>query len=177
MTVRLRSVTLLAALVFAGGCATMPEPATSPLRSPASTPASAPAVTAPPEVSPEVPRAAAIRDWERRTGDLFKRSAHALQQISQATDAGDESAVRSGCQQLHDVNAVELQHLLPTPDPELTAGLQRMIDDMNVATHACLRFVIARQSDDTITYQDYLARAVDHLQQAKSIVDADLREG
>lgn len=48
-----------------------------------------------------------------------------------------------------------------------------MIDDMNVATHACLRFVIARQSDDTITYQDYLARAVDHLQQAKSIVDAD----
>lgn len=52
-----------------------------------------------------------------------------------------------------------------------------MIDDMNVATHACLRFVIARQSDDTITYQDYLARAVDHLQQAKSIVDADLREG
>jgi hypothetical protein len=121
--------------------------------------------------------AAAIREWESTTGDLFKRSAHALKQVSEASDSGDEAAVRSGCRQLHDANAVELQRLLPTPDPELTAELQRMIDDMNVATHACLRFVIARQPGDSTAYQDYLARAVDHLQQAKVILDADLRKG
>ena len=72
-------------------------------------------------------------------------------------------------------NAIGLQRDLPTPDPELTAELQRMIDDMNVATHACLRFVLARNPNDAIVYQDYLARAVDHLDRAKLLLDADLR--
>lgn len=121
--------------------------------------------------------AADIREWEARTGDLFKRSALALKQVSDASEAGDEAAVRSGCVQLHDANAVQLQRLLPTPDPELTAELQRMIDDMNVATHACVRFVIARRPGDRATYQDYLSRAIDHLQQAKVVLDADLRRG
>lgn len=168
-----RHVLLLVALVLTGSCAKANEPATqsAPTRtSPTSTPATTSAASTP-------TMADAIRAWEARTGDLFKRSGRALQQVSEASDANDETAVRSGCQQLHDINAVELQRLLPTPDPELTAELQRMIDDMNVATHACLRFVIARQPDDTITYQDYLARAVEHLQSAKVILDSDLRPG
>lgn len=168
MTRRTRPALLVAILALACGCAR-----TTP---PANPPPPAPAVTAT-ATAPPPSMADATRTWEARTGDLFKRSGRALQQVSDATDADDEAAVRSGCQQLHDINAVELQRLLPTPDPELTAELQRMIDDMNVATHACLRFVIARQPDDTLTYQDYLTRAVDHLHQAKVILDADLRPG
>lgn len=174
-----RSFSVVLAVLVAAACSTTQQPTgerpagpgawpASVVSTPESTPASVPAST---------PEAAAIRDWEARTGDLFKRSAHALHQVSEASDAGDEAAVRSGCQQLHDANAVELQRLLPTPDPDLTAQLQRMIDDMNVATHACVRFVIARQPADSTNYQDYLARAVDHLQQAKAILDADLRRG
>ena len=163
---------VLAVAVLVTGCATDHErggPA------PVSTTwAAGPSATADP--APQS-LAAAIRVWEAGTGDLFKRSARALQQVSEASDAGDEAAVRAGCTQLHDTNAVQLQRLLPTPDPELTAELQRMIDDMNVATHACLRFVIARQDGDSATYQQYLARAVDHLQQAKIILDSDLRRG
>lgn len=170
MTAGLRSTVLALSLILTSGCA--PAPVTS-------APVTFAPVTSAPAVPPSIssPLVLAIREWEARTGDLFKRSARALQQISSATDDGDEASVRSGCQRLHDINTVELQRLLPTPDPALTAELQRMIDDMNIATHACVRFVIARQPGDSSIYQDYLARAVDHLQQAKVILDADLRTG
>ena len=49
-----------------------------------------------------------------------------------------------------------------------------MIDDINTATHACLRFVIAREDADATNYRDYLARAVEHLHRAKEFLDADL---
>jgi hypothetical protein len=170
MTTRSFSVAL--AVLLVAGCSTANEPAGE---RPAGSGASSASVMSTPAPTPApTPMAAAIREWEARTGDLFTRSAHALHQVSEASDAGDEAAVRSGCQQLHVANAVQLQRLLPTPDPELTAELQRMIDDMNAATHACLRFVIARQSADSMNYQDYLTRAVEHLQQAKAILDADL---
>jgi hypothetical protein len=120
---------------------------------------------------------AAMREWEVAAGDHFKESARALQRVSEASGAGDEAGVRTGCETLHDTNALGLQQHLPTPDPDLTAQLQKMIDDMNTATHACLRFILARQPQDASNYQDYLARAVDHLQSAKAILDADLRPG
>ena len=116
--------------------------------------------------------AAAVRDWEAVAGEHFSQSARALEQVSAA---GDDAAVRSGCAILHDANAIGLQNDLPTPDPALTAELQRMIDDMNTATHACLRFVDGHAEAEAATYRDYLGRAVEHLQRAKVILDEDLR--
>jgi hypothetical protein len=43
---------------------------------------------------------------------------------------------------------------------------------MNVATHACLRFALGRDPTDADNYQEYLARAVEHLQRAKAILTA-----
>lgn len=111
-------------------------------------------------------------EWEALAGGHFTESARALEQVS---SAADDSVIRSGCALLHDANAVGLQDDLPTPDPALTAELQRMIDDMNSATHACLRFVDDHAGTDASTYQDYLARAVAHLQRAKVILNEDLR--
>lgn len=169
MAGRMCSAVLTVILVMSGCTSEREHTASAPVSS------SAPTTATPGPAQQSL--AAAIRQWEDRTGDLFTRSAQALKQISEASDDGDEAAVRSGCRQLHDANAVRLQRLLPTPDPELTAELQRMIDDMNIATHACLRFVISRESHDSANYQDYLARAVEHLQRAKVILDADLRQG
>ena len=139
---------------------------------------SAPAV---PLTTPSVPKTpspnAAMRDWEAGARNHFKESAQALQHIWDGSETGDEAAVRSGCEQLHDTNIIGLQQHLPTPDKGLTAELQRMIDDINVATRACLRFIIGRQHADAANYQDYLSRAVDHLHRAKAILDADLRPG
>lgn len=114
----------------------------------------------------------AIRDWEAVAGDHFTQSGAALQKVSEASSAEDEAGLRSGCQQLHDANSIGLQDDLPTPDRELTSELQQMIDDMNIATHACLRFALARNPVDADTYQEYLGRAVEHLQSAKIILDA-----
>ncbi|TGD89723.1 hypothetical protein BayCH28_03750 [Mycolicibacterium sp. CH28] len=116
----------------------------------------------------------AMWGWELRAGDHFKESARALEQVSAAVDANDQAAVRTGCQRLHDTNAIGLQADLPTPDPVLTAELQRMIDDINTAAHACLRFTDTRHPEDATTYQEYLTRAIDHLTTAKQILNEDL---
>lgn len=115
----------------------------------------------------------AVRQWESLAAEHFTASSQALQQVSEASSAEDAEALGAGCRKLHDANTVGLQHDLPTPDPALTAELQRMIDDINTATHACVRFVLAREEIDVSTYQDYLARAIDHLHRAKAILDDD----
>lgn len=169
VTKRRLAVALIA--VAAVGCAPPdPKPA------PTTDPPSAADVTPPPQTpAPPSDLTAAMREWEAVAGENFTRSARALRKVTESTDTGDEAGVRNGCQELHDANAVDLQADLPTPDPELTAELQRMIDDMNVATHACLRFVLARNPADATVYQDYLARAVDHLDRAKVILEEDRR--
>ena len=70
--------------------------------------------------------AVAMREWQSRAGDHFKETAKALDQVSQGSEHDNTAAVRAGCQRLHDTNAIGLQADLPTPDPALTAELQRM---------------------------------------------------
>lgn len=135
-------------------------PVSETIRSPAASPTRSPS------------RAEAIREWEAIAREHFKESATALQDVTAASSAEDEEALRSGCQRLHDTNSTGLQRDLPTPDPLLTAELQRMIDDMNVATHACLRFALGRKPVDADNYREYLARAVEHLYRAKAILTA-----
>jgi hypothetical protein len=148
-------------------------------RHPADAPEPVPSPAAPSSTTRTSPSALAVvmREWEARAGDHFKESARALDQVSQAADRGDEASVRAGCQRLHDTNAIGLQADLPTPDPALTAELQRMIDDVNIAAHACLRFADSRNEDDATTYQTYLTRAIDHLSTAKQILNEDLGKG
>ena len=148
-------------------CAACSSPAPRPVAGPA-----APATTSPVTPTSEAQPASPIRQWEARAGDHFRQSARALEQVSQASLAEDESGLWSGCQQLHDTNSIGLQSDLPTPDARLTAELQRMIDDMNIATHACLRFVLGRDPVDVTNYQEYLSRAVEHLRQAKRILSS-----
>ncbi|HTY28899.1 MAG TPA: hypothetical protein VMD51_12290 [Mycobacterium sp.] len=148
-------------------------------RHPAGTPEPVSSTPAAPRTTQTSPSAltVAMREWESRAGDHFTESARALDQVSQAAERGEVAGVRMGCQRLHDTNAVGLQADLPTPDPALTAELQRMIDDVNTAAHACLRFADSRNDDDATTYQTYLARAIDHLTAAKQILNEDLGKG
>ena len=163
-------VTLAAAVLTVPGCSERHA-------GPAATVTPDPTVIAPSTTEPTpttTSLATALRQWESAAGEHFAESGKALQQVTEASAANDEAALRSGCQQLHDANTVGLQRDLPTPDPRLTAELQRMLDDINTATHACVRFVLAREEVDAATYRDYLARAVEHLHRAKGILDADL---
>ena len=121
---------------------------------PSTTPADeTPLTTATTTTSAAPTLAEAMRQWESVAGDHFTESGTALQQVSEASSAGDEEALRSACTKLHDTNTVGLQRDLPTPDPRLTDELQRMIDDINTATHACLRFALAREDVDAQNYR------------------------
>jgi hypothetical protein len=154
-----------------GNPTTSEPPVAGPSTAASITASTTPQRTTPPSTPPSS-RAEAIREWEGIAREHFKESATALEQVSQASAAEDEAGLRAGCQRLHDTNAIGLQEDLPTPDPQLTAEVQRMIDDMNVATHACLRFALGRDPTDADNYQEYLARAVEHLQRAKAILTA-----
>lgn len=122
--------------------------------------------------TPPASLATEIEDWKARAGDHFTASGTALEEVSRASAAEDESGLWSGCQRLHDATSIGLQDDLPTPDATLTAELQKMIDDMNNATHACLRFVLNRQPVESDNYREYLARAIEHLQRAKIVLSA-----
>lgn len=115
-----------------------------------------------------------LRQWETVAGDHFTESSRALREVAEASAGEDEAALTGGCTRLHDTNTVGLQRDLPTPDRKLTEELQRMIDDINTATHACLRFVTSRADTDAANYREYLARAVEHLNRAKEVLDAGL---
>lgn len=168
LTIMLGGCTVGPPVTGSGTRASVPDqPASDTSRQTPSTPTPTP--------TPTPSLAAAVRAWEAIAGDHFTRSARALEKISAAAGAGDDSAVRAGCSDLHDTNTIGLQGHLPTPDPALTAELQRMIDDVNIATHACLRFADGRDLAEAITYQEYLRRAVEHLHRAKGILEADLR--
>lgn len=158
----------LVATLSLSACSTQP---TAPTATPSAEPAPPGATTSAPA---PVSLADATREWKARAGEHFTASGKALQQVSEASAAGDEAALRAGCTQLHDTNTLGLQRDLPTPDPLLTDELQRMIDDINTATHACLRFVLNRDDADAANYREYLGRAVKHLNRAKEFLDADL---
>lgn len=169
---------LPAALVVAAcaACAVRPEAAPAPPQSEASAPAAAPQseTTAPSPTTPPAPTSATgeLREWKARAAEHFTASAQALEQVSRAAEAEDEAGLLSGCQQLHDANSTGLQQDLPTPDRRLTAELQQMIDDMNTATHSCLRFALSRKPAEADNYREYLARAMAHLQRAKATLNA-----
>lgn len=148
-------------------CAACAAPATRVPVSPAGPGDIATGTASPAPTSPAVP---AIQQWEALAGEHFRQSALALGQVSAASAGEDESGLWSGCRLLHDTNSIGLQSDLPSPDPGLTAELQRMIDDMNTATHACLRFVLGRDPADAANYREYLDRAVEHLRRAKLIL-------
>jgi len=164
-------LTIVLAPAACAGCAAGPR-AGVPQAGPESGAASNTSTTAA-STGPDGPSLAAeIREWKLRAGDHFSASGDALEQVSRASAAEDEAGMWSGCQRLHDANSIGLQDDLPTPDPRLTDELQKMIDDMNIATHACLRFVLGRKPGEADVYQDYLARAIEHLQRAKVVLRA-----
>ncbi len=161
---------VMAALV--AGCAAGGDSSSTPSSVVGGAPISETVGTPAPSSTQPPSQAEAIREWEAIAREHFTESATALQDVSEASSAEDEEALRSGCQRLHDTNSIGLQGDLPTPDPQLTAELQRMINDMNVATHACLRFALGRKPADADNYREFLARAVEHLYRAKAILTA-----
>ena len=154
-----------------GNPTTPVPPSAGPSTAATVTASTTPQSTTTPSSSPTSP-AEAIREWEGIAREHFKESATALEQVSEASAGEDEAGLRAGCQRLHDTNSIGLQEDLPTPDQQLTAEVQRMIDDMNVATHACLRFALGRDPTDAGNYQQYLGRAVEHLLRARAILTA-----
>lgn len=118
--------------------------------------------------------AAEIRDWWATAHEPFTELQESLNDLRRAVDSVDESAVVDACQQLHDTADVELQSLLPTPDPALTSEIRAATTDAHTGAHMCLAAVGGSVNSYVGEFMSNLDQADRHMKAAEEIVDEAL---
>lgn len=97
--------------------------------------------------------------------------------IDVAQDAGrtqDASALEEACQSMHDVSAVRLQALMPTPTRALTAELEAATQDAHGAAHMCLAAAAGSRNSYLGEFQASIDQAERHLRAAQRIINETL---
>lgn len=80
------------------------------------------------------PSRASVAEWWSRASVHFQQIENAAEDGENASTASEYEAA---CNELHDAVAVDLQADMPTPDRNLTAAVQSMIDDLHRAMEIC----------------------------------------
>jgi hypothetical protein len=118
--------------------------------------------------------AAAIRDWWAGAHEPFTELQESLNDLQRAVDSVDDAAIVEACQQLHDTADVELQSLLPTPDPALTSEIRAGTKDAHTAAHMCLAVVGGSVNSYVGEFMSNLDQAHRHMKAAEEIVNESL---
>jgi hypothetical protein len=115
----------------------------------------------------------ALVAWHETTQAPIQELSDAMDQISTAAKADNLSAMGIACQRAHDATDQVQQHM-PSPDPELTAALQKAISDYNGATRICTTAVENRNLDDFQQGADLINEGNNYVDTAVSILRRDL---
>ena len=98
-----------------------------------------------------------------------------MDKVSKAAGAYDLTSMGIACQEAHD--AVEqFQQRMPSPDPELTAQLQKALSDYDAAAAICTTAVENRNIDDFAQGGTLISEANTYMDNAIKVLDADLGE-
>ncbi|HJT93123.1 MAG TPA: hypothetical protein VJ777_14505 [Mycobacterium sp.] len=125
-------------------------------------------------VAPTPVGAAAIREWWAAAHEPFTELQESLNDLQRAVDSVDDSAMLDACQQLHDTADVELQSLLPTPDPALTSEIRAATKDAHTGAHMCLAVLAGSANSFAGDFMSNLDQAHRHMKAAEEIVDEAL---
>jgi hypothetical protein len=87
----------------------------------------------------------------------------------------DLTTMGIACQEQHDAVEQVQQHM-PSPDPDLTAQLQKALGDYSTAAAICTTAVENRNLDDFAQGATFLGEANTYMDNATKILDADLGE-
>jgi hypothetical protein len=114
-----------------------------------------------------------ISAWHQETLAPMQELGDAMGKISTASKAGDLTTMGITCQRAHDATE-QLQQHMPSPDPDLTAALQKAISDYNSAMQICTTAVENNNLTDFAQGSDLLSEANNYLDTAVSILRRDL---
>lgn len=117
-------------------------------------------------VRPRAGAATPVEEWWSMAITQFQAMGPPLGALGRATQAHDLPGARAACQQLHDANAA-LQGSMPTPEPDLTAEVQAMIDDIDAGSRTCMSGTETSDINKTVSY---LQQAAAHYNAAKGIL-------
>ncbi len=99
----------------------------------------------------------------------------AADKIVKAAEAVDLVAMGIACQEQHDA-VDQVQEHMPSPDPDLTAQLQKALSDYSTAAAICTTAVENRNLDDFGQATTFVREANTHMDQAANILASDLGE-
>lgn len=128
--------------------------------------------TAQPTTTTTSPRDALVA-WHTETQAPVQELADAMDKIANASKVGDLTTMGIACQHAHDATE-QLQQHMPSPDPDLTADLQKAISDYNCATQICTTAVENNNLNDFAQGSDILTEANNYLDTAANILHRDL---
>jgi hypothetical protein len=129
--------------------------------------------TAAPTTTPTPSRQDAIRAWHNATLVPLQEIHDAADKIVKAAEAFDLVTMGIACQEQHDAVDQVQQHM-PSPDPDLTAQLQKALSDYSTAAAICTTAVENRNLDDFGQAATFVHEANTHMDQAANILDSDL---
>jgi hypothetical protein len=131
--------------------------------------------TAAPTTTPTTSQQDAIRAWHNATLVPLQEIRDAADKIVKAAEAFDLTTMGIACQEQHDAVEQVQQHM-PSPDPDLTAQLQKALSDYSTAAAICTTAVENRNLDDFAQGATYLGEANTYMDNATKILDTDLGE-
>jgi len=135
--------------------------------------ATAPANT--PTPTPTTSQEDAIRVWHNGARVPLQEIRDAADKIVKAAEAFDLTSMGIACQEQRD--AVEqVQQRMPSPDPDLTAQLQKALSDYSAAATICTTAVENRNLDDFKQATTLVNEANNYMDDAQIILQADLGE-
>jgi hypothetical protein len=131
--------------------------------------------TAAPSTTPTTSQQDAIRVWHNAALVPLQEIRDAADKVVKAAEAFDLTSMGIACQEQHD--AVEqVQEHMPSPDPDLTAQLQKALSDYSAAAAICTTAVENRNFDDFAQGATFLHEANTYMDNAAQILATDLGE-
>ncbi|MGV0849861.1 hypothetical protein [Mycolicibacterium phlei] len=124
----------------------------------------------------ETAQAEIVQWWADARGPVT-RFETALTDTQEAVEAFDSEKLRTACQQMHDVTAVDIRQHLPAPVPELTTNLEAAVEDGHSAAHMCLAAAAGSMNSYAGEFPATLEQAKRRLDHALHIVDEAVPQG
>ena len=131
--------------------------------------------TAAPSTTPTTSQQDAVRAWHNAALVPLQEIRDASDKIVKAAEAFDLTSMGIACQEQHDAVEQVQQHM-PSPDPDLTAQLQKALGDYSAATTICTTAVENRNFDDFAQGATLLHEANTYMDNAAQILATDLGE-
>jgi hypothetical protein len=131
--------------------------------------------TAAPSTTPTTSQQDAMRTWHNAALVPLQEIRDAANEIVKAAEAFDLTSMGIACQKQHDAVEQAQQHM-PSPDPDLTAQLQKALSDYSAATTICTTAVANRNLDDFAQGATLIDEANTYMDNAVKVLDADLGE-